>query len=647
MNKNSDQSKTANPFMALTWSDLEEWAGAKVVSRGKAYQRSGQVAGLGITAQNELVAWVQGSATYATRVSCQEGELSSDCTCPYGSDCKHAVAVVVDYLHAVKKGKNIPQVPENDERLKIIEEGVTAWPEDSEDELEEEQEVSAARPPNDLKDYLKDKSMAELRNIVLDIVKNHPQIEMEILSNPGLSRPSAARLAQMLSRKIDRVSRESAWSSHWSNEAHIPDYFSVRKGLQALFDAGQFDEIIHLGKKLFIRGTAQINESNDEGETIDEISQSLAIVYRALLHCSLTNVEKMEQAVDWELADGFGLTDGLELFWKSPFDQKEWSAIADLLLNRLGNMHPAKERDDFSYRYNRDKLTRHIIRMLENAGRGEEILPLCIQEAPLTQSYNRLVRLLRKLDKNDLAEEWSRKGIRVTRSDAPGIAAELEQQILEIRQAQQDWPFYSAIMAAKFLESHQMETYAQLKSSCEKIGLWERVRSQLIHYLNSGARPSGDSWPLPATGIEPGRRGPGGQPPFTGTLIEIALLERDLDEALRLYDGDLREQKKISPWNFSAGLGLREQIAEAVKNKYPDRSIAIWKAIAESHISRKLPKEYEVALGYLRKIQKVMVKNARESEFRMYIASLRAQHIRKIRLVEMLDSLSRKPIVAG
>ena len=296
MNKNSDQSKTANPFMALTWSDLEEWAGAKVVSRGKAYQRSGQVAGLGITAQNELVAWVQGSATYATRVSCQEGELSSDCTCPYGSDCKHAVAVVVDYLHAVKKGKNIPQVPENDERLKIIEEGVTAWPEDSEDELEEEQEVSAARPPNDLKDYLKDKSMAELRNIVLDIVKNHPQIEMEILSNPGLSRPSAARLAQMLSRKIDRVSRESAWSSHWSNEAHIPDYFSVRKGLQALFDAGQFDEIIHLGKKLFIRGTAQINESNDEGETIDEISQSLAIVYRALLHCSLTNVEKMEQA---------------------------------------------------------------------------------------------------------------------------------------------------------------------------------------------------------------------------------------------------------------------------------------------------------------------------------------------------------------
>lgn len=651
MRKSSGESAAINPFMALTWTDLEEWAGAKILSRGKAYQRSGQVEGLGITPQHELVAWVQGSARYATQVSCQAGELSSACTCPYGTDCKHAVAVVIDYLQAVKKGKTIPRVPENDKRLIMIEEGKTEWPEDPkegwEDDLEEEQEVSATRSPDDLDAYLKGRSKAELRKIVLEIVKNHPQIELELLSNPRISQPSAERLAQMLSREIDQVSRESAWSSHWSDDEQIPDYSGVRNGLQTLFNTGHFDEIIHLGKKLFSKGTAQINQSNDEGETIDEISQTLEIVFKALKHSSLTNIEKMEQAIKWELADEFDLTDSLTSFWKTPFDAKEWSPVADLLLKQLGEIPPAKEKEDFHYRYTRDKLTDHIIRALEKAGRGEEILALCIKEAPLTQSYTRLVRLLRKLNKDELAEEWIRKGIRATRDRSPGIAADLVQQMLEIRKAKQDWPFCAAIVAAGFFESHKMETYTELKHYCEKIGVWEKVRQKLLLFLNTGTRPSGEEWPLPHPGIEPGRNWPGLRPPFTGTLIEIALLEKDCEEALRLYDEDMRKQKKTSPWNFSAAYGLREQIAEAVKNKYPDRSIAIWKDIAKNHIERTLPKEYAVALGYLKKIQGVMVKNGQESEFKAYIALLKAQHIRKIRLVELLDSLMGRRIVDG
>lgn len=218
MRKSSGESAAINPFMALTWRDLEEWAGAKILSRGKAYQKSGQVKDLSITPQNELVAWVQGSARYATQVSCREGELSSACTCPYSVDCKHGVAVVIDYLQAVKAGKTIPKMPENDKRLKMIEEGVTAWSEDSdegwEDELEEEEEASDARRPDDLDAYLKGKSKAELKKIVLEIVKNHPEIELELLSNTVMPRPTAEHVAQKISREIDRVSRESAWSSH-------------------------------------------------------------------------------------------------------------------------------------------------------------------------------------------------------------------------------------------------------------------------------------------------------------------------------------------------------------------------------------------------------------------------------------------------
>jgi len=53
--------KTINPFTKLTWADLEEWAGGKIVGRGKQYQRSGCVSELARTADGGLIAWVDGS----------------------------------------------------------------------------------------------------------------------------------------------------------------------------------------------------------------------------------------------------------------------------------------------------------------------------------------------------------------------------------------------------------------------------------------------------------------------------------------------------------------------------------------------------------------------------------------------------------
>ncbi len=62
-------------FKDITWDDLESWAGHKIVSRGRSYQRSKTVSELAITDSGEIVAWVKGLATYATRVSLDNGEV--------------------------------------------------------------------------------------------------------------------------------------------------------------------------------------------------------------------------------------------------------------------------------------------------------------------------------------------------------------------------------------------------------------------------------------------------------------------------------------------------------------------------------------------------------------------------------------------
>jgi uncharacterized Zn finger protein len=108
-------------FADLTWNDLEAWAGGTIVTRGKNYQRHGRVADLAVTDDGSLIAWVDGSERYATRAVMDEDGLPySICTCPYASDCKHGVAVVIEYLKQVENMRLVPQTRQDDDRLILL-----------------------------------------------------------------------------------------------------------------------------------------------------------------------------------------------------------------------------------------------------------------------------------------------------------------------------------------------------------------------------------------------------------------------------------------------------------------------------------------------------------------------------------------------
>ncbi|OGP86685.1 MAG: hypothetical protein A2156_04185 [Deltaproteobacteria bacterium RBG_16_48_10] len=69
-------------FEKLSWSDLEQWAGGRVLSRGQGYHRDHRVRGLAQTQTGGIIAWVHGGQKYATEVDFEDGELISVCTCP-------------------------------------------------------------------------------------------------------------------------------------------------------------------------------------------------------------------------------------------------------------------------------------------------------------------------------------------------------------------------------------------------------------------------------------------------------------------------------------------------------------------------------------------------------------------------------------
>ncbi|MCD4709203.1 MAG: hypothetical protein K8S62_15880 [Candidatus Sabulitectum sp.] len=69
--------------------------------------------------------------------------------------------------------------------------------------------------------------------------------------------------------------------------------------------------------------------------------------------------------------------------------------------------------------------------------------------------------------------------------------------------------------------------------------------------------------------------------------------------------------------------------------------------MAESQIAVVKPKAYKAAARYLRKAERVMVKQKKSADWEQYLQELRRIHARKRRFIEILNGLEKKLIIKG
>jgi uncharacterized Zn finger protein len=640
-----------NLFEKLGWSDLEEWAGGRVLSRGQGYHRDQRVRELAQTQTGGIIAWVQGGRRYATEVDFEDGGLISVCTCPYGNNCKHAVAVVLEYLDHVKKNKEVPRVTEQDKRLVLLRDSADEREWDDEEEDEEYREIDGDRPaprkfgktePIVLRGFLEQQNKEQLIALIEELAGKHSIIREALQDRYDLSKGSVKKIVNAVRKEIHELSSEPAWNNHWRGEGHIPDYSKVKDRMNALFKQGHADEVVALGRELLEAGIKQVEMSNDEGETGIEISSCLDIVFQALSQTSLSPVDQMLWVIDAELEDHYELCCGSESFWENEQKASDWSVIADKLIERLNNLHEVKREDSFSRNYRRDRLSNWVIQALENAGRNEEIIPLCEKEAVETGSYTRLVDELRKAKRLEEAEQWIHKGIKATQKQLPGIANHLRNTLREMREREGDWLKVAAFRTEDFLQSPSLHTFQDMKKAAEKAKTWPTVRAATLLYLENGKLAKADpSWPLPEAGVEEISKVRKNEFPMTDVLIDIAIEEKRPEDVLKWYD-----HRKLSKQVFWGEDSYQEdQVAEAVADHYPDRALAIWQNVVEKQIALTKPNAYEAAAVYLRKVHGLLKKLERESEWKDYLLKLGQANVRKTKLIEILHRLDGRRIV--
>ena len=648
--KTTKKQKPSDPFSKLTWEDLEEWAGNVIVGRGRPYQKNGAVENLGRTEGGTLAAWVRGTRRYATQVRLTERNgLESACTCPYWDTCKHAVAVVLEYLERLKTDSAIGEIDENDPRLlklEVIGDEGDEYEEFAEEEEEENVKVRSGQSKSktaSLRPYLQEQTKAELVALVVELADAHDAVRQSLADRRTLASGQTQKILQMIRREIHAL-EESLWDEYNYRDP-AASAGRLKAALKGLVAAGQADAVVRLGPELLDAGS-RVLEHDREGESDAAFADCFEVLFQALNTASLSPADRIEWAIDMEQADGYSLcAAGLAHLWKKGYAKSDWSAVCDRLAQRLKAIEPDAEEDALLPNFKRSQMADWLTRALEKAGRQDEIIPLWEREAPITNTYAHLVDLLIAKRRWEEARDWCYQGIEATAPIYPGIKATLHKKLQTINERSGNPLAGLALQAEKFFATPDLFGFQDLCKAARKARLGQGVEAWARHYLETGRRPGVGrkrksdpkvAWPLPASEVEVRTYHQAVEAPMTGILIQLAIAEKQPDEVLKWYDYAGRKK---------GGLGLSDflvdatEVAEAIKSAHPERAIAIWKETAESNIARVSTSGYEEAAPYLRKMKNALTRVGRKQEWDEYLAALREENNRRPRCLEMLDRL--------
>lgn len=254
--------------------------------------------------------------------------------------------------------------------------------------------------------------------------------------------------------------------------------------------------------------------------------------------------------------------------------------------------------------------------------------------------------------KKKKAEEWIYKGIKELREYKPGVAYEFLQILIEIKEKEENWPFVAALETEDFFRFPQLSSYIKMQKAAIKIGKWPEIREAALKYLRSGELPASRTktaeelsiFPgiIPKTGLLEASSVEKIKPPVLDLLIQIAIQEDDADEVVHWYE-ELKKSKGEA--EKSRHFILEEEIANAVKDRYPSIAIEIWKNVAEDLISKTKVSSYEAASMYLRKIKETLESIGMKEEWNAYLRQIREANRLKKKLLEILNRLEKARII--
>ncbi len=636
-----------NKLRKLTWNDLKDWAGNKILKRGENYFNNGMVTNLRITPKG-ILACVSGSDDYLTIVNIREGSgkdiISSDCTCPYGINCKHAVAAILAYSQAIKDNKKVSTAESSDPDIKRIETGASRY--DEVDKEYEDDDTFLASPiklkkspislssDKEVADFLDGQTISTLKELLIKLSNNYPEVRTALLDKARLATGDAKKIVNSMHREIAKITSEPTWYNHWSNEGSLADFSRVNSTMSNLYAQGQYDAVIKIAKELLRISNSYIETCNDDGDLANQISECIEIGFKAVKKSGWSNFQKIMFVLEAELEDEYDICSGANEIFESIPDVPTWSNVANELFNRLSKLPSSTDQtNEFSLNYKRNRLSNFLISALEKSGRDKEILPLCKREARITASWERYVDRLIESRKYAKARRAAEEGIKQIGKEYPGIVKSLKEKIAELAKSSGDYDMILLLRQEEFLNYPCLENYDKLIKATIHTKNTKEIKSWALKFLETGKLVAVDTIKNSLMLKENRYK----DFPQYHVLIDIAEKEKNVDKVLFWYRQAIKKNEM-----FSQGYS---QVASAITEKYPDEALKIWRKLAENQIALAKPSAYETAVEYLGKVRDIYLKTKRQKEWECYLANLRETNKKKTRFLKSLLYLTNEKLI--
>ncbi|MBI3090671.1 MAG: SWIM zinc finger family protein [Candidatus Tectomicrobia bacterium] len=567
---------------------LQRAAGARSFERGEGYFAGGRVGSLAEHG-GTVTAKVRGTLPYRVKFWIEDGKVRYSCTCPVGQDgafCKHCVAVGLAWLDQAR--------PDHAGEKKLAKPVVTM---------------------KDVRAYLAGQDKNALVDLLMEQGMDDDRLRQRLLMKAAKERAKGLDLATYR-LAIDEAVDGGGFVDYRGAYDYASRIEEVIDAVEDILKGGYASEVIDLTEHALEDVEAAIESVDDSDGHMGGILERLQELHLKACRKAMPDPEELARRLfAWELRAEWDTFYGAADTYADVLGEKGLAVYRTLAEAEWAKVRPlGPGRDDPAKYGTRFRITHIMETLARRTGDVEAVVAVKTRDLSTAYDYLQIAETYQQAGKHDLALDWAERGVTAfpTRTDPrlrEFLAAEYH------RRGRHDDAM--ALAWAEFAESPTLDRYQNLKRHADKIGQWTTWRAKALDLLRQSIaaakrQASGDRWAWE-------RRSDHTE------LVRVFLWEKDIKAAWReATEGGCADDQWM-------------ELAKKREKSHPEDALPLYQRRIEPTLSRKNNEAYREAVGLLKKVQELMARLGRESEFAQYLASVRAAHKPKRNFMKLLE----------
>lgn len=579
---------SADFFSFLEPNNLRRLAGASSFERGEDYFANHQVERLSVE-DKVIAARVRGTQSYRVRLWVDKNGLDYSCTCPVGNEgefCKHCVAVGLAWLDGNRQNHPL-----------------------------DKNDGSAVVTLNDIRGFLKGQDKDALVELLIEHVAVDDRLERR-LSLAAARKTAKGRSLATYRRAIDEAVEIDGFVSYRNAYDYTQGIEEVIDSIEELLQEGNPADVVELAEYALGAVESAMGSIDDSDGHMGGILQQLQELHLKGCKKAKPDPEALARRIfEWELRTDHDTFYGAVATYAAVLGEKGlalYRGLAEAAWATVPAIHPGQ--DDGEKYGKRYRLTHIMETLARRTGDVEALVAVKQRDLSLAYHYLGIAETYKQAGDHDQALAWAERGVEAFPKRTDSRLREFLAKEYHRRKRHDE---AMNLVWIEFVESPRLSEYEKLKSHADKIRGWAMWRVKALDYLRQQvademSKPRKDRWAIYRDADH-------------SELVRIFLWEKDVETAWS------EAQKGGCSNNLWLELAARREA------EHPEDALPIVQRQIEPTLDRKNNDAYKEALGYLQKIQHLMSRLGRESDFTNYASRVRAAHKAKRNFIKLLD----------